>query len=201
MAGRNACRPDVILVGPVHARPSVDVATTALFAAHPELNRQSCQVTQTRPEGSTSAEGSGKKRSPRAGRACTLGDDRGRAEAQTAVRGDVRAEPVAGAQVDDDELARGADHRERTDRIGHGDADRSRPRDPTVDRGDRRETVGPERVGVDDVAAASMGARDAVVARDPVLVEGDSRWRRGLDGRHRGSPREPVSRAADGQAA
>src|SRR3990172_9090441 len=68
MAGRNAFLPDVPCTGAVHERPSVDVATTTLFVAHPELKRQSCEVTHTRPAGSASAEGSGKKRRPRSDR-------------------------------------------------------------------------------------------------------------------------------------
>jgi hypothetical protein len=58
-------RPDVTRVGAVHERPSVEVATTTLFAVHPGSKRQSSHVTQTRPDGSTSAEGSGKNRNPR----------------------------------------------------------------------------------------------------------------------------------------
>jgi hypothetical protein len=58
----------VTLVGAFHDRPSADIATTALLEMQPGLKRQSCHVAQTRPDASTSAAGSGKKRSPRAGR-------------------------------------------------------------------------------------------------------------------------------------
>ena len=43
----------------------VEVDTTTLFSVQPRLKRQSCHVTQTRPDvGSTSAAGNGKKRRP-----------------------------------------------------------------------------------------------------------------------------------------
>src|SRR3970282_2528023 len=61
MAGSMAFRPEVTADGAVQARPSVEVDTTTLFDAHPELKRQSCHVTQPRPAGSPSAEGRGKK--------------------------------------------------------------------------------------------------------------------------------------------
>ena len=51
--------------GGVHERPSSEVDTTTLFSVQPRLKRQSCHVTQTRPDvGSTSAAGNGKKRRP-----------------------------------------------------------------------------------------------------------------------------------------
>src|SRR4249919_538268 len=65
IAGSIAFSPDVTALGDVHVRPpSDDVDTTTPFCEQPALNRQSCQVAQTRPDGSMSAEGSGKRRRP-----------------------------------------------------------------------------------------------------------------------------------------
>ena len=61
----NAFLREVIATGALHEVPSADVATSTLFTSHPGSKRQSCHVTHTRPEGSTSAEGSGKKRRSR----------------------------------------------------------------------------------------------------------------------------------------
>src|SRR5262245_6372303 len=64
IAGMNAFLPDVIATGAPHAVPSGELERRTLLTSHPGSKRQSCHVTQTRPDESTSAAGSGKKRSP-----------------------------------------------------------------------------------------------------------------------------------------
>ena len=85
MAGRYAFRPAVTLTGADQEPPSLDVATTALFAAHPGLNRQSCQRDPD-AAGRIHVRGRKRKEAQPAERAnLELGDDRGRPEGHCAV--------------------------------------------------------------------------------------------------------------------
>ena len=93
-------------------------------------------------------------------------------ERGTSVDGHGGLDAVDAPEVDDHEFAARADQRERADRARDGDADGRRPGQAPVARGGDGDTVVPEDVGVGEVAAPTERARRAVVACDPVLVEG-----------------------------
>ena len=139
---------------------------------------QSCQVAQTRPLASTSADGSGKARKPWIPhvrcrlRRCALAAPRSLRRPSSVRRRLRSGQP---REIDHDEIAVGPDRREDAHRRPGADVraavDQVSP--PSSDHlTASMSAVG--RVRVDEVAAAVEGRRRGVVARDPVLVEGDA---------------------------
>ena len=94
----------------------------------------------------------------------------------------------------------GPDDRKRADSVADRDCDRSRPAHPPVGRGEHGDAPVPDRVRIREIAAAALRARGAVVADDPVLVEGHAARVDALDRDNWVAPRESVARAADREA-